>query len=98
MASHNAIAIVVLPVPGGPMKRHAEGYGASANLARIFLGRSKPTKSANVCGLYFSVRLAGKAIAVCAPGKLSNRLMFRLSFRFRYFARDTAEPCHACCT
>src|SRR5258708_2575939 len=37
MASQNARAIEVLPVPLGPTNNHADGYGASANLLRILL-------------------------------------------------------------
>src|SRR5215472_8339420 len=44
IAAASASAIVVLPVPDGPIKSHADGNGFAASLERIFLGFSSPTK------------------------------------------------------
>src|SRR6266699_5339912 len=73
IASQNARAIEVLPTPGGPTKSQADGYGASANLARIFFGFSSPTNSANECGRYFSDSEAGKANPACLVGRFWNK-------------------------
>jgi len=48
-----AIAIVLLPKPLGPAKSHAPEVGRLQNAERIFLGRSKPMKSAMRVGRYF---------------------------------------------
>src|ERR1700730_1225559 len=87
MASQNANAIEVLPVPLAPRNNHADEYGASANFARIFLGLSRPTNSESECGLYFSDNpennIPGMSELVLSLGMLSKRLTiapFPLSF------------------
>src|SRR5207245_3196726 len=61
MASHRANAIVVLPVPLGPVKRKAALRGLPAKLAMMRLGLSRPTKSPMARGRYFSESGCGKA-------------------------------------
>src|SRR3984957_11077582 len=85
IASHNARAIEVLPVPLGPTnKKAAFGNGLAANLLSTFFALSSPTKSSNLCGRYFSERDAGKQNPSCVDWLLllpvlmeipSNRLM-----------------------
>src|ERR1035438_4883100 len=47
-----AKAMVVLPMPLGPSRSHAETYGFATNAASIFFGRSTPAKASMVAGLY----------------------------------------------
>src|SRR5438445_8944517 len=61
IASQRARAIVVLPVPLGPVKRNAALRGLRAKLAIIRLGRSRPINSAIVFGRYFSDSGSGNA-------------------------------------
>src|ERR1039458_7515855 len=81
--SARARAIVVFPVPGGPIKLHADWYGLAANLASIRFGLSKPTKSAITRGRYFSASgignrrfaLIGSGFLLLEPSQVCNRLL-----------------------
>src|ERR1700676_4784665 len=61
MASHRANAIVVFPVPLGPVNRKAALRGLREKLARIRFCLSRPINSAMALGRYFSASGVGKA-------------------------------------
>src|ERR1700751_6154296 len=56
-----AIAIDVLPTPGGPENRNEQAKGLAANFARTRLALDSPTNSASLRGRYFSLNRTGKA-------------------------------------